>query len=642
MNFKSFCTALILLVIIVVAGSFNKKEGNNNYQTLYFEELDSLDLSLRTLDALIVSSDLTQSNTIENIDQQISTCRQWLKSMDFWLRYLEPVSYKKINGPLPVEWETEVFEKLEKPYKREGAGLSLAEQYLGEKNISLDSLQSLIHAALPAINTYRADTVVRPLGSFQHFFFCNRLYLLNLAAIYTTGFDCPDKKQVIPELKKMMTDVKAIYFFYNSSYPAKQLSREYLDLYGKAIQFVSSQPQDIGQFDHFTFIRDFINPLFAMNQSCILTFQAASKSFNDFSLNNDCNSIFSKSLYRGQNAKGSYYMVKDEEMLSEIKKTGKLLFYDPLLSKNNLRSCASCHKPTEYFTDTTRSSPPQFSRDLSLARNTPSLINVPFNHLLMLDGKHTTLLDQVKDVTSNSVEMGSSEKEIMEKVLSCKEYKAAFKKYLALVTGEKEITFSQVVSAIILYYNDFSFYDAGFDDMMNGKAAADSDVKTGFNLFMGKAQCGTCHFVPQFNGVKPPYVSSEFEVLGVPVDLTFKNVSTDSGRYFVNAAPEMLHAFRTGSLRNIVHTKPYGHNGVFATLDEVLDFYDAGGGAGKGLRIENQTLSSDSLHLTEGEKKSLIAFMKSLDEKIIFEAPPGKLPVSSRKELNNRIPGGVY
>jgi len=137
-------------------------------------------------------------------------------------------------------------------------------------------------------------------------------------------------------------------------------------------------------------------------------------------------------------------------------------------------------------------------------------------------------------------------------------------------------------------------------------------------------------------------VSSEFEVLGVPADKEFKELSVDKGRYGMNPATETDHAFRTGSLRNIAHTKPYMHNGVFTTLDEVIDFYDAGGGVGRGLKVANQTLSSDSLRLSKPEKQDLIAFIQSLDEQILFEAPPSKLPLSKYALLNKRKVGGEY
>jgi cytochrome c peroxidase len=177
---------------------------------------------------------------------------------------------------------------------------------------------------------------------------------------------------------------------------------------------------------------------------------------------------------------------------------------------------------------------------------------------------------------------------------------------------------------------------------MNGHQPLDVAAMQGFNLFMSKAQCATCHFVPQFNGVKPPYIGSEFEVLGVPQDTTFQQLSNDKGRYEVNPAIETLHAFRTGTIRNAAHTAPYMHNGVFTDLRQVIDFYDAGGGAGRKLRVPNQTLSADPLKLTTREKDNLLHFIQSLTENIAFEAPPSQLPVSKIKELNKRKPGGEY
>jgi cytochrome c peroxidase len=84
------------------------------------------------------------------------------------------------------------------------------------------------------------------------------------------------------------------------------------------------------------------------------------------------------------------------------------------------------------------------------------------------------------------------------------------------------------------------------------------------------------------------------------------------------------------------------HIGVFHSLDQVIDLYDAGGGTGKKLKIDNQTLSTDSLHLTKEEKSNLVAFIHSLNENVIFEAPPVTLPVSSNKSLNKRKVGGEY
>ncbi len=177
---------------------------------------------------------------------------------------------------------------------------------------------------------------------------------------------------------------------------------------------------------------------------------------------------------------------------------------------------------------------------------------------------------------------------------------------------------------------------------MNNNKPLGTEAMRGFNLFMSKAQCATCHFVPQFNGVHPPYIGSEFEVLGTPADAKFGKLSDDKGRHGINPAFETMNAFRTGTVRNAAHTAPYMHNGVFRTLEEVIDFYDAGGGAGRHFDIANQTLSADSLKLTATEKKELISFIRSLNEQVIFEEPPATLPASSVSALNARKPGGEY
>jgi cytochrome c peroxidase len=242
----------------------------------------------------------------------------------------------------------------------------------------------------------------------------------------------------------------------------------------------------------------------------------------------------------------------------------------------------------------------------------------------------------------NSTEMNGAEEDLVKKVMSCKEYKDAFKKFLRYTPEEKEVTLSHIVSAITFYYADFSHYAAPFDDAINNKFSISSEAKKGFKLFMSKAQCATCHFLPIFNGVKPPYIGSEFEVIGVPEDTSYTKLSTDKGRYNVNPAKETLNAFRTGTIRNAAFTKPYMHNGVFQTLDQVIELYDVGGGVGKKLVVNNQTLSTDSLKLSKAEKSELITFIQSLNENIIFEKPPSALPASTNKELNKRKVGGEY
>ena len=628
--------------MVIIANLSFKSPGNDRYVQLYHSRINEFSQSEIELISFIGNENIHTENGKLAVKNKIAQCRLKLKGIDLWLRYLDPVTYHKINAPLPVEWETEVFEKFEPPYRREGAGLTLAELYLDEENIEKDSLLYLIRSSLQNTRIYLEDSITVNLNKHDHFYLANRLFLLNLAAIYTTGFECPEPRNIIPELGSMLESVKDIYTAYDESFPAWPIKKEYLQLYSDAILFVKNRPREPNEFDHYSFIKNYINPLFGLNQKMIRDYGVRSNNFNDFSLDDKAVSIFDKSLYKGQNEKGVYIAVDDEATLAEIRAVGKLLFYDPLLSGNNKRSCASCHKPTEYFTDTSRATSLQFDGQQSLPRNTPSLINVLYNHLLMLDGKHISLISQAKDVTANPIELGSNEKEIVKKVMSCKDYEKAFRHFVKLTPNSKKINIDHIVSAVILYYSSFSNYHSPFDNAMNENKNIHTDCVKGFNIFMSKAQCATCHFVPQFNSVRPPYISTEFEVLGVPVDTAYSKISADSGRALINPAAQTMNAFRTGTIRNIEHTKPYMHNGVFNTLEEVISFYDAGGGVGKGLKISNQTLSADSLKLSYLEKVQLTTFLRSLDENIKFEAPPGTLPVSKDKKLNNRKVGGEY
>jgi cytochrome c peroxidase len=138
----------------------------------------------------------------------------------------------------------------------------------------------------------------------------------------------------------------------------------------------------------------------------------------------------------------------------------------------------------------------------------------------------------------------------------------------------------------------------------------------GFNLFMGKAKCATCHYMPLFNGTFPPrYMKIESEVIGVPQSIAKNVVDTDMGRYDIIKTPAFKHAFKTTTVRNASRTAPYMHNGVFTMLEQVIDFYDKAGGAGLGMNLDNQTLPTDKLNLTTKEKKDIIAFIGALDSR---------------------------
>jgi cytochrome c peroxidase len=142
-------------------------------------------------------------------------------------------------------------------------------------------------------------------------------------------------------------------------------------------------------------------------------------------------------------------------------------------------------------------------------------------------------------------------------------------------------------------------------------------ARRGFTVFMGKARCGTCHFAPLFNGTEPPaYVTTDPEIIGVPERpvLRHAQLDPDPGREAIDRVPSHRFAFKVPTVRNAAVTGPYMHNGAYRTLQEIVAFYDAGGGAGIGLDLPYQTLFDHPLKLTPGERADLIAFLRSLTD----------------------------
>src|SRR5690606_28349131 len=150
----------------------------------------------------------------------------------------------------------------------------------------------------------------------------------------------------------------------------------------------------------------------------------------------------------------------------------------------------------------------------------------------------------------------------------------------------------QFSSALASYVLSLRSFKSDFDLYMQGKKDnLPKDVKAGFNLFMGKAGCATCHYPPTFSGLVPPlFTENESEILGVLKHPDTLMVDTDSGRInngVINDNHEIYrNSFKTVTVRNVKLTAPYFHNGAYETLDQVIAFYNEGGAAGKGLDYE--------------------------------------------------------
>ena len=137
------------------------------------------------------------------------------------------------------------------------------------------------------------------------------------------------------------------------------------------------------------------------------------------------------------------------------------------------------------------------------------------------------------------------------------------------------------MNAIGSYVRSLVMLNSRFDDYMRGnKAAMNQEEINGFNLFMGKAKCATCHYMPLFNGTFPPrYMIIESEVIGVPGKRGENKIDPDEGRYGIVKVESQRHAFKIPTVRNASLTAPYMHNGVSSTLDQADQFYNKGGGA---------------------------------------------------------------
>ena len=182
---------------------------------------------------------------------------------------------------------------------------------------------------------------------------------------------------------------------------------------------------------------------------------------------------------------------------------------------------------------------------------------------------------------------------------------------------KKEITTYEIRNAIASYVRSLMPFNAKIDLYFAGKATLTASETNGFNLFAGKAKCATCHFIPLYSGTVPPwYNNSESEVIGVPKSNVWKNavVDGDLGRYKLNQLAPLKYSFKTPTVRNSEKTAPYMHNGVYNTFEEVIKFYELGGGNGIGMNLEYQTLPFDNLQLTEKEKQDIISFIKTLTD----------------------------
>jgi cytochrome c peroxidase len=281
----------------------------------------------------------------------------------------------------------------------------------------------------------------------------------------------------------------------------------------------------------------------------------------------------------------------------------------------------------------------------TVPRNAPTILNAVFSTKWFYDLRSSDMKDQIKQVVGSEKEFHTDYASIVKKLNKSTAYKELFKKVF-----KGKITEYNVGTAIIAYEQSLVALNSPFDQYMRGETTKiDPAVLRGFNIFTGSGNCATCHFAPTFSGLVPPfYHENESEVIGVPLADEEENATIDDdfGRFNNKIAKDKVdflkYSFKTPTLRNVKHTAPYMHNGVFKTLDDVMVFYNKGGGAGIDIDLPHQTLSKDGLGLSPEQRDDVIAFLGSLSDTTGTTAIPKYLPKMNNKTLNKRKIGGVY
>lgn len=310
---------------------------------------------------------------------------------------------------------------------------------------------------------------------------------------------------------------------------------------------------------------------------------------------------------------------------------GKLLFFDARTSGDVSTSCAACHLPQLGWGD---------GGDLSRGypgtqhwRNSQTILNSAYYRKLFWAGESTSLEGQADSALTGNLAGNVEPDTLEERLAQAPEYVRRFKQ----VFGTSRPQYPDVLKAIAAFERAVPVSrDTPFDRYVRGdRKALSAGSLRGMRLYQTKARCIQCHDGPlmsdedyhalglpeneqfQEDPLRQIALRYQFYSRGVHDARDYRTAGTDLGLYFQTLRPADTGKFRTPSLRELVHTAPYMHNGVFFSLEEVVDFYDAGGGPGRG-----KSPLLKPLRLTAAEKQDLIAFLKDLSGKPILVTPP--------------------
>jgi cytochrome c peroxidase len=285
---------------------------------------------------------------------------------------------------------------------------------------------------------------------------------------------------------------------------------------------------------------------------------------------------------------------------------GQKLFFDPRMSGHGNMSCATCHNPSMGWSDGLPTA--RGVKSAVLGRASPTIFNTGFNSLQMWDGRKKSLEDQAMGPMQANVEMNMDIGKLFQWIRENAGYQALFAK---AYPGEPidETTLSK---AIANFERTVVSNNSVFDRWVRGDAKAMTAQQVeGFKLFVGKANCATCHSGPNFT-------DNGFHNLGLA---SWGVAEPDMGRYAQKPVNAMKGAFKTPTLREVTRTAPYFHDGSAKTLMDVVEHYDRGGVVKTNLSPNIQPLG-----LKPDEKRALVAFLEGLSSPfmplMIPELPP--------------------
>lgn len=274
---------------------------------------------------------------------------------------------------------------------------------------------------------------------------------------------------------------------------------------------------------------------------------------------------------------------------------GEILFHDPILSLDSTISCASCHKPEFAFSDTSA-----FSLGVGghlTRRNAPSIMNTLSRDVLMWDGRAATLEDQALLPLEHPGEMNMHRDSAIARLNRTPRYKRWFNQMY-----KRDADVKLLCASIAYFQRRLETSDTPHDRWLADKTPGLTEQQVrGRDIFFGKGNCLECHFTPDFTG-------DEFKNIGL---FNGKNLD-DPGRFDATKDSTDLGKFKVPGLRNVAITAPYMHNGMFKTLEEVVDFYnDTDSVVPDAI---NKDILIKKLNLSSQEKADLVAFLKSLTD----------------------------